>query len=77
MHQMFPSHRARFVTMMYSTLRTNHSALLHDVNNVLPPYATPICNYLSILTQLGARTPLHIAPPEHPAGGPELIDSEL
>ena len=36
----------------------------------------PIRNYLAILTQLGARTALHIALPPRPDGGPNLIDSE-
>ena len=36
----------------------------------------PVRNYLAILTQLGARTALHIALPPRPAGGPNLINSE-
>ena len=76
LHQMFWSHCAQFVTMMQSTLRAKHSSPVHNVNNVLPSHATPIHNYPSILNQLGARTTLHIASPERPAGGPELFDSE-
>ena len=38
--------------------------------------AVPIHGYLSILTQLGARTALHVDLPQRPCGGPNLIDSE-
>ena len=70
------SHHARFVTMMQSIVHTKHSSLVNNVNHVLPSHATTTHHYLSILTQLGARTTLHIALPERLAGGLELIDSK-
>ena len=41
-----------------------------DLSKELPSRAVPIRNDLAILTQLGARTALHIALPPRPAGGP-------
>ena len=36
----------------------------------------PICNYLAILTQLGACIVVHVELPPRLAGGPNLLDSE-
>ena len=71
LHQLFLAHRARFITMVQNTLRSTC-----NLGCELPSRAVPIRNYLAILTQLGARTALHVALPPWLAGGPNLIDSE-
>ena len=76
LHQLFWAHRARFTTMVQNTLRSRPGSIGCDLSKELPSRAVPIRNYLAILTQLGARTALHIALPPRPAGGPNLIDSE-
>ena len=76
LHQLFWAHRARFTTMVQNTLRSRPESIGCNLSKELPSRAVPIRNYLAILTQLGARTALHIALPPRPAGGPNLIDSE-
>ena len=76
LHQLFWAHRAHFTTMVQNTLRSRPGSIGGDLSKELPSRAVPIRNYLAILTQLGARTALHIALPPRPAGGPNLIDSE-
>ena len=67
---------ARFTTMVQNTLRSRPGSIGCNLSKELPSGAVPIRNYLAILTQLGARTALHIALPPRPAGEPNLIDSE-
>ena len=76
LHQLFWAQRARFTTMVQNTLRSRPGSIGCDLNQELPSRAVPIRNYLVILTQLGARTTLHIPLPPRPAGGPNLIDGE-
>ena len=76
LHQLFWAHRARFTTMVQNTLRSRPGSIGCNLSKELPSRAVPTRNYLAILTQLGARTALHIALPPRPAGGPNLIDSE-
>ena len=74
--QLFWAHRAHFTTMVQNTLRSRPGSIGCNLSKELPSRALPICNYLAILIQLGARTALHMALPPRPAGGPNLIDSE-
>ena len=76
LHQLFWAHRARFITMVQNTLRSRPGSIGCDLSKELPSRAVAIRNYLAILTQLGARTALHIALSPRPAGGSNLIDSE-
>ena len=76
LHQLFWAHRARFITMVQNTLRSCPESIGCNLSKELPSRAVPIRNYLAILTQLGARTALHIALLLRPAGGPNPIDSE-
>ena len=76
LHQLFSVHRARFTTMLQNTLRSRPGSIGCELTKELPSRAVPIRNYLAILTQLGARTALHIALAPRAAGGPNLIDSE-
>ena len=62
--------------MVQNTLRSRPGSIGCDLNKELPSPAVPICNYLAILAQLGARTALHIALPPRRAGARGLIDSE-
>ena len=62
--------------MVQNTLRSRLGSNGCDLSKKLPSRAVPICNYLAILTQLGARTALHIALRPRPAEGCNLIDSE-
>ena len=75
LHQLL-HHRARFTTMVQNTLRSRPGSIGCNLSEELPSRAVPIRNYLAILTQLGARTALHIALLPRPAGGPNLIDNE-
>ena len=50
--------------------------LLHNIYSALLAKAVRICNYRSILSQLGAHTALHVDLSQRPCGGPNLIDSE-
>ena len=62
--------------MIQNTLRSCPGCIGCDLSQELPSRAVPIRGYLAILTQLGARTALHVALPPRPAGGPDLIDNE-
>ena len=74
-HQPFWDHRARFTTMVQNMLRSRPGSIGCDLSNELRCRAVP-CNYVAILSQLGARNALHIALPPRPAGGANTIDSE-
>ena len=77
LHQRFRAHMACFTTMVQNTLCSRPGSIgCCDLSKELPSRALPIRNYLAILTQLGARTALHIALPPRLARGPNLIDSE-
>ena len=76
LHQLFQAHKAHFITMVQNTLRSHPGSTGCDLSKELPPRAVPIRNYLAILTQLGARTALHVVIPPRPAGGPNLTDGE-
>ena len=76
LQQMLWAHRARFVTLVQNTPRVRPQSIVHDLQHALPSHAVAIPDYLSNLTQLGARTALHVVLPRRPAGGPNLIDSE-
>ena len=67
LHQLFWAHRARFITMVQNTLRSHPGSIGCDVNQELPSRAVRICNYLAVLTQLGARTAVQVALPPPPA----------
>ena len=64
----FPS--ARIITMVQNTVCSRPGSIGCNLSKDLASRAVPIRNYLAILTQLGARTALHIALPPRPAGGP-------
>ena len=70
LHQLFWAHRARFTTMVQNTLRSRLGSIGCDLSKELPSQEVPIRNYLAILTQLGARTALHIALPPRQGGQP-------
>ena len=76
LHRLLWAHKARFITMVQNMLRSRLGSIGCDLSKELPSRAVSIRNYLAILTQLGARTALHIALPPRPGGGPNLIDSE-
>ena len=59
----------RFITMVQNTFRSRLGSIGCDLSKELLSRAVPIRNYLAILTQLGARTALHIALLPRPAGG--------
>ena len=76
LHQLFWAHKAHFITMVQNALRSRPGSIGYGLSKKLPSRVVPICNCMAILTQLSARTALHIALPPRPAGGPNLIDSE-
>ena len=76
LHHLFRAHRACFITTVQNTLHSHPGSIGCDISTEYLSRAVSIRNYLAVLTQLGARTALHIALPPRPAGGPNSIDSE-
>ena len=69
------------MTLVPNTLRVRPESNGYNVQQALPPKVVPIRHYLSILTQLGARTALQVDLPQvdlppRPAGRPNPLDSE-